>query len=52
MEADDVSVPCDLCGASMMLMQKAPKVGPFPELLTFRCAECGDVRTIEEDDEE
>ena len=29
----------------------ATKVGPFPELWTYRCGHCGDVRTVERDEE-
>lgn len=50
-EEDDPPISCKLCGATMMFVQSTPKVGPFPELLTFLCKECGDVRTVEENDE-
>ena len=32
----------------MTLAQIAPKVASFPELHTFRCHACGDVRTVEQ----
>jgi hypothetical protein len=44
-------LPCELCGATMTFVESTPKVGPFPELLTFLCTECGDVRTVEKKDE-
>jgi len=42
---------CELCGATMTFVESTPKVGAFPELLTFLCTECGDVRTVEKKDE-
>lgn len=35
------------CGAPMTLVRIDPKVSSFPELRTFRCDICGDIRTIE-----
>jgi hypothetical protein len=48
---DILALPCELCGAQMTFVESTPKVGPFPELLTFLCTECGDVRTAEKKDE-
>ena len=31
----------------MTLARRLPKVGPHPELLTFRCEACGHVETQE-----
>src|ERR1035441_2349712 len=42
------SPPCPTCGKPMTLAQIAPKVASFPELHTFRCHACGDVRTVEQ----
>lgn len=40
--------PCRDCdGGSLELVSTAPRVGPFPELRTYRCAECGHVVTVE-----
>ena len=35
------------CGAEMTLVRIDPKVSSFPELRTFRCDICRDVRTVE-----
>ena len=40
--------PCRDCdGGSLELVVTAPRVGPFPELRTYRCADCGQVVTLE-----
>jgi hypothetical protein len=39
------SCPCN--GEKLELVLTAPRVGPFPELKTYRCRECGHVVTIE-----
>jgi hypothetical protein len=45
---DDVcGPPCDFCGEQMTFMETTPKIGMLPELQTFICTECGDVRAIE-----
>ena len=41
---------CEICGAPMRLVRITPKVGPHPELQTFRCKDCGHVSTKEDDD--
>src|SRR5665647_853658 len=43
------SPPCLTCGKLMTLAHIVPKVASFPELHTFRCRACGDVRTIEQE---
>ena len=40
-------LPCVLCGTPMMLVRVTPKLGAFPELRTFVCIACGDVRSVE-----
>lgn len=35
------------CGAAMTLVRIDPKVSSFPELRTFRCDGCKEVRTVE-----
>jgi hypothetical protein len=35
------------CAAEMTLVRIDPKVSSFPELRTFRCDLCGEVRTVE-----
>jgi len=42
----DASTQC-CCGAEMTLVRIDPKVSSFPELRTFRCDVCRDVRTVE-----
>jgi hypothetical protein len=38
----------DCCGTNAFaLVGTAPKVGPFPELHTWRCSCCGHVVTVE-----
>jgi hypothetical protein len=37
----------DCCGQPMTLVRIDPKVSSFPELRTFRCDLCGEVRTVE-----
>lgn len=47
----DTSIPrppgCHCNGETLELVLTAPRVGPFPELRTYRCAECGHVETVE-----
>ena len=38
---------CGRDGLVMTLVRSSPKVGSFPELLTYRCDRCGEVETIE-----
>jgi len=38
---------CRCNGEGLELVVTAPRVGPFPELRTYRCAECGHVVTVE-----
>jgi len=53
MADDDSQLPplpiCLICGSPMAVDRVHPKVGRFPELKTFRCDNCGDVRTIEQE---
>jgi len=48
-EADIVDPLCMLCVTpkSMALIRVTPRLGALPELHTFFCSECGDVRTRE-----
>lgn len=48
-EADGASPECAFCATprAMMLVRITPKLGAMPELRTFLCSECGDVRTQE-----
>ena len=39
--------PCEICGEPMTFLRATPKVGALPELQSFICTECGDVRAIE-----
>ena len=47
--ADIKTIPCKACGANMKLVGVLPRVGSLPELRTFRCHACGNVRTIEQE---
>jgi hypothetical protein len=38
---------CARDGSVMTLVRSSPKVGSLPELLTYRCDQCGEVETIE-----
>lgn len=39
---------CNDCnGEALELVVTAPRVGPFPELRTYRCRDCGHVVTVE-----
>ncbi len=42
---------CELCRGAMKLDRTQPHLGPHPELLTFRCQQCGHVVTIAADEE-
>jgi hypothetical protein len=38
---------CACNGEALELVVTAPRVGPFPELRTYRCPDCGHVVTVE-----
>lgn len=38
---------CACNGEALELVVTAPRVGPFPELRTYRCSDCGHVVTVE-----
>ena len=38
---------CACNGEALVLVLTAPRVGPFPELRTYRCPDCGHVVTVE-----
>jgi hypothetical protein len=38
---------CPYCGKPMQLVRTTPGLGALPELLTFACAHCSDVETVE-----
>ena len=41
---------CRVCrGQALELALTVPRVGPLPELRTYRCADCGHVVTVESD---
>lgn len=42
------TVPCSRCGSAMQLTASLPKLGPHPELRTYRCPRCSHVDTIED----
>jgi hypothetical protein len=41
---------CQACGSAMKAVRSVPRVGPFPELVTFKCEHCGhlDTKSIED----
>jgi hypothetical protein len=45
---DDPDQPrdCDICGHRMRTAYVLPKLGPHKELRSFKCDNCGDVRTV------
>ncbi len=48
--ASESAAPACACGGSAFkLVGKTPRVGPFPELKTFRCSRCGEIVTVESD---
>jgi predicted nucleic acid-binding Zn ribbon protein len=42
---------CETCGGAMKLQRSEPHFGPHPELLSFRCQQCGHVITLVAEDE-
>ena len=42
---------CEVCGGTMKLVRRQPRLGPHPELLSFRCQHCGHVVTLVAEDE-
>jgi hypothetical protein len=44
--ADRPSLDCHVCGKAMRLANVVPKLGPHPALHSFKCDNCGEVRTI------
>jgi hypothetical protein len=40
---------CPVCSGTMRLKSKIPAAHVFPELKTFRCLECGNLRTVEDE---
>jgi len=46
--ASETGSPACRCGGSALeLVGNTPRVGPYPELKTFRCNRCGEVVTVE-----
>jgi hypothetical protein len=45
-------VDCDICGEAMRLAGVVPKLGPHPELRSFKCDNCDHVRTVVADDDD
>jgi len=50
-EEHTIGTVCELCRVKMKFIENLPKVGPFPELWTFLCPECGNVQTVEREDD-
>lgn len=40
---------CRCDGGELELVGTTPRVGPYPELKTFRCSRCGEIVTVESD---
>jgi predicted RNA-binding Zn-ribbon protein involved in translation (DUF1610 family) len=40
---------CPKCGQQMKLARITPKIGPHPNLLSFKCDNCGEVVTTIDD---
>ena len=47
---DDELFLCPVCAGTMMLVRTTPNFGGFPKLLTFRCLDCKEAITIEDED--
>jgi hypothetical protein len=47
--SEPTSPACPCGGSALELVGKTPRVGPYPELKTFRCSACGEVSTVESD---
>ena len=43
---------CAKCGSDMKLARTVPRLAVFPALLTYQCAECNHVQTIEDEQAE
>ena len=39
---------CPRCSQPMRLIRVTPKIGPLPELFTFKCLSCGHIDTMEQ----
>ncbi len=44
---DDGQTYCPSCNVAMVLERVAPKLGPLPELRTYKCLKCGNVVSYE-----
>jgi hypothetical protein len=47
--SEPASPACGCDNKSLELVGTTPRVGPYPELKTFRCNRCGEVVTLEAD---
>jgi hypothetical protein len=48
--ASEPASPACPCGdGTLELVGKTPRVGPYPELETYRCRSCGEILTVESD---
>jgi hypothetical protein len=45
--SDDRQMYCPSCNVVMVLERVAPKLGPLPELRTYKCLKCGNVVSCE-----
>jgi len=50
MSEDEPEIICPTCSGAMKLVMTTPKLGGLPELLTFECVRCGDIRTLEKEE--
>ena len=47
--SEPASPACACDNSALELVGTTPRVGPYPELKTFRCSHCGEVVTMESD---
>lgn len=47
--SEPVSPACPCDNSALELVGSTPRVGPYPELKTFRCNRCGEIVTVESD---
>ena len=45
--SESTSPDCPCGDGALELVGKTPRVGPYPELQTFRCSSCGEIVTVE-----
>ena len=51
MSTRKASPVCSICSEPMQLKTTIPQAHIFPQLQTFQCASCGNLRTVEDETE-